>query len=121
MASRENLRKNLKLARKQAGRPKRGESVPSAKVKTWLEPDHLEHVQRHGGSPYVRQLILADIAAGAKPVSGPRLQVGRIMMEVTLSLEVKTRVMALGGSAYVRHLVEWSHRLPDSIVVTLHK
>ena len=88
------------------GRPKRGESVPSAKVKTWLEPACLEHIQRHGGSSYVRQLILADLPTRKEPVDEQATRPGKSRFEVVIPAELKAQIMAAGGSAYVRSLVE---------------
>lgn len=87
------------------GRPKRGESVPSKTVKTWLDAEQLDLVQRRGGGPYVRRLILADLTTRTKPVEEHRYKVGRSMVEVKVPAEVKARIMELGGSAYVRQLV----------------
>ena len=87
------------------GRPKRGESVPSAKVRTWLEPGCLEHVQRRGGSPYVRQLILADLPTRKEPVDEQATRPGKSRFEVVIPAELKAQIMAAGGSAYVRYLV----------------
>ena len=88
------------------GRPRRGESVPSAKVKTWLDPACLEHVQRRGGSCYVRQLILTDLPTRKEPVSEQATRPGKSKFEVVIPAELKPRVMEAGGSAYIRHLVE---------------
>lgn len=88
------------------GRPRRGESVPSAKVKTWLDPACLEHVQRRGGSCYVRQLILTDLPTRKEPVSEQATRPGKSKFEVVIPAELKPMVMEAGGSAYVRHLVE---------------
>lgn len=82
------------------GRPKRGESVPSKIVKTWLDPETLDEVQRRGGSPYVRELILADLEAST---SAPE---HKQKLEVRLPADVHARVVELGGSAYIRKLIE---------------
>ncbi len=88
------------------GRPKRGESLPSAKVTTWLEPEHLAMVQKRGGSGYVRQLLLADLPTRTKPVDEPTVRPGRNRFKVVVPAELKAKIMAAGGSVYVRHLVE---------------
>ena len=88
------------------GRPKRGESVPSAKVKTWLEPACLEHIQRHGGSSYVRQLILADLPTRKEPVDEQATRPGKSRFEVVIPAAIKAPIIAAGGSAYVPRMVE---------------
>lgn len=87
------------------GRPKRGESSPSAKVTTWLEPEHLALVQQRGGSGYVRQLLLNDLPTRIKPVDEPTVRPGRNRFKVVVLAELKAQIMAAGGSAYVRYLV----------------
>jgi len=87
------------------GRPKRGESSPSAKVTTWLEPEHMSLVQQRGGSNYVRQLLLADLPTRTKPVDEPTVRPGRNRFKVVVPAKLKSQIMAAGGSAYVRHLV----------------
>lgn len=88
------------------GRPKRGESVSSAKVTTWLEPEHLSLVQQRGGGGYVRQLLLADLPTRTKPVNEPTVRPGRNRFKVVVPTELKAQIMAAGGSVYVRSLVE---------------
>lgn len=93
-----------KLPVVKAGRPKRGESVPSKTVKTWLDQETHEQILMRGGSSYVRDLILRDLSQ-AEPVS-----VCDHKLEVHLPEDVHARVMKLGGSSYVRRVIGQSFR-----------
>jgi hypothetical protein len=81
------------------GRPKKGESVPSKTVKTWLDETTHEQILIRGGSSYVRDLILKDLDE-AEPVKNCRHK-----LEVHLSPDVHYLVMELGGSSYVRRVI----------------
>ena len=111
---RHNYGRNSRIMR--PGRPKRGESSPSAKVTTWLEPEHLSLVQQRGGSGYVRQLLLADLPTRTKPVDEPTVRPGRNRFKVVVPAELKAQIMAAGGSAYVRYVVRQACQLENEVL-----
>lgn len=89
------------------GRPKKGAAAASKSLKIRLDRALAEEVLRRGAGPYVRRLVVADIdrrtePTGQRPPRGPRLR----SIEVHFPADLHARILKLGGSAYVRHLVE---------------
>jgi hypothetical protein len=89
------------------GRPKKGDAAASKSLKIRLRSALAEEVLRRGAGPYVRSLVVADIGqrkepTGQRPPRGPRMR----SIEVHFPADIHKRILELGGSAYVRELVE---------------
>lgn len=88
------------------GRPKRGAHQPSTTIFYWLSPESADLVARRGGGPWVRQLLVADLAERTEPVTDRSRGDGRVRLSVVLPVELADQVIRMGGSALVRAVVE---------------